>query len=637
MGHLLTIVLPLVYLSGASIGAGWLALRYVPLRPSEPPLLEMSIAFLLGQGILGTVMHAPALMGLFSLPVVLAITVPLFVFFAWVFLGRWPIFKTALKTGRQSFKQAPKLWKAVTLATGILLLLGASTLATLVTADAQAFYLALPKVVAASHRLVPLPGYEAFTSVGLIPELQLSALFLLGMPGASPRLYCWLTAMAGALVLVTIAKNAGLGKRGQILCLAMLATSSAVIVLWGQGKTDFFAASYGLAAVYFAQKTIALDGNRRSAIAFSGLFAGFAMVAKLTNIVALLPVLFVLLVWSDSLQLIRRQTTFSYNGLLKRYSAELLVFTTAALFSLLPHFIKNQYLLNILVDTYGSHSYFSADTTRQIVLTYPLVMLFGSYWAQYGNLSVLVLAFLPLVFLVKKAAGGNRPVLALFVAAMAGLLAWVAIFPAIPMPRYFLATLLLMTIPAAWAAEKLAVSRPLFNTAIGVTTLTCILLFYKGQPGIYFPVKDALVYAFNLERKPGSNVYTSGPRPYAALNSAAPQGARTYLLTYFRFWLRPDLIQTVNKTSEMFVWSNENPGRFWEQIYQNGFDYLLIDTTVPANKVALGDLPPWVKLDLISADETVTTYVLRFKNPPVARGLTTREVSPGAWDVVPAN
>lgn len=639
MNHFFSIVIPLVLFSVSCAGAGWLILSLFPSRPKESNLVEYVIAFVLGQGVLGSVFLIPALMGWFTKPVLLAMITPLALFGLWKIGPCLHAMPSATRKNLLAFYKAPFIWQSLTFFTALLLLAGAAGVAGWIDGDARAFYLALPKVVAASHRLLPLPGYEGFTSVGLLAEMQLAALFLLDMPGASPRLFSWISGLAGAVLLAAIARTSGLGRRGQLLSVVMLLTSSAVAYFWGQGKTDLFAAIFALAGVLFALKNCNELAGRKSAMILAGFFTGFALVAKLSYIVAFLPVIFVLLFWTDLHSYwLNRSTIGAAQKLLKECSGHGLIFIGALLIPLVPHLLKNYILLNTLVDTYGTHNYFSDETTRRIVLTYPVWPFFGSFWAQYGNLSPLMLAFLPvLIWVLWKDRRWNAPVMAILVAGVAGLLAWIVLFPSVPMPRYFLATLLLFIVPVAWAMERVSHADRWLNYAVVLVALACMLIFAKSWNKEFFRVASA--YQYLLGEQSEKNLHMNevlSRNVYEAINQSAKPGERVYLGSYFRFWLRPDLIQSTNgKVDSQISFDAANPEKFWLQVYEHGFTYMFMEQSHPAF-AALEKIPNWMHIEIIYPQSVYGgAYRLTYVNPPVRLRFATREVSPGAWDVVP--
>lgn len=637
MKHLISIFLPLIFFSISCIGAGMFTLRLIPRQSEIDPLTKTMLAFLLGQGFLGSIFLLPSLLGIFSLPVLLLIVTPFAYFGLWVIYVKIRTSPPAPYKIYYEFRNASLLWKITSLFVVFIFIASSASIAGLVTGDARAFYLALPKVVAASHRLAPLPGYESFMSVGLLAEMQLAALFLLNMPGASPRLFCWLTGLAASVILLAIGKNAGLGKRGQLISMTVIVTSSAVLLLWGQGKTDFFAAAYGLAAALYALKSWD-TATRKSSIVLAGLFTGFALVAKLSYIIAFLPSIFVIIFWKEIPHLwtaLRVRKEFFPK--LQTFIVDGLIFVLAMLPALLPHFTKNIILLGTLIDTYGNHQYFSPETTQHIVLTYPLVLIFGNYWAQYGNMSPLFLAFLPLFLLIPwSKRPWNGSIAAISVAALTGLLAWISIFPSVPMPRYFLAILLLPAVLTGWVAERFSRLNKLSNYIVTFTMLLTILIFLKSWRTEIFPIKNAFQYLFGVQtEKALTQPELSSYNVYEALNNTAELGSRVYLLSYYRFWLRPDLIQCANNTQDNIRYDARNPEKFWLQLYENGFTYLYTESSFQS-KDTLKNLPNWVDLkEIYPKSSDGEAYRLFFKKAPGKTKFTTQHNSLGFWEVIP--
>ena len=612
-------------------------------RPMELPLTETVLAFLLGQGILGSLLHFPALAGLFTLPVLLCLITPFAVWGLWYLYGVSGTVPSAITQLYKEFRSAPLTWQIISLVVAFILIASGCSVAAAVTVDAQAFYMVLPKVVAASHRLVPLPLYEDFSAVGLLAEMQLAALFLLGMPGGSSRLFCWLTALAGSVILVAISRRAGLARRSQIISLAMLLTSSAAVLLWGTGKTDFFAAAYGLGGYYYAFRSWE-DVSRRDAVVLTGLLTGLSLVAKLSYIVAFLPGVFILLFWKE-LQNISKawQSHEQRIVLLRQCTAAGLLFGAAATFAFVPQLAKNWFLYGDAFKTLGiGFQWFSPEVTRRIVLTYPFVLTYGSYWGQFGTMSPLLLAFCPLILLAPYSKEPrNGAVTALAVAAMAGLLFWVILFPAIPMPRYFLATLILLFVPAAWSAEKFSLWGRMSAYVIWAGTLLMLVVCYRMWWGEVFPIRDAY-RNFISEQKEGvpREGEVDSYAVHQTLNQIAEPGARVYTLTYFKFFLRPDLIQCATQSREVASSiDSSDPDKLWRLIHTHGFTYILAedDYNVVAVDSIMKTKPEWVTVEQVARQGAWGAYRISFENPSEKVLFTTREVAPGAWDVVPAD
>lgn len=641
MPHLIAVAIPLLFYSISCIGMGALTMGFLAHRPKETPMTEIVLTFLLGQGILGSFLHVPALAGVFTVPVILCLTIP-FACWGLFYLSRISgAVRPAISQLYGEFRSASLSWQVAAFVVVFILVAGGCSVAAEITDDARAFYMVLPKVVAASHRLGLLPLYEDFAVVGLLAEMQLAALFILGMPGGSPRLFCWLTALGGAVILVAICRRAGLGRRGQIISLAMLATSSAVAWLWGSGKTEFFAAAFGLCGYYYALRSWD-EESRKDAVLLAGLFSGFAVVAKLSYLVAFLPGVSILLFWKE-IQELAQVWRCSEQRLvvLRRCAIAGVLFGAVAMITFLPQLAKNWILYGDALKTLGGgFQWFSPETTRRIVLTYPLVLTYGKYWGQFGTMSPLLLAFLPLILLAPyPKAPWIGPVAALAAAALGGLVIWIILFPAVPMPRYFLATLILLTVPASWAAEKFSLLGRMSAHVIWAATLLVLISFYGAYSSKFFNFKDAY-RNFVTEQAEGmpTGDEMSSYAVYQALNQIAEPGARVYTLTYFKFLMRPDLIQCATQSSERLgSLDSKNTESFWRRMYTHGFTYVLAEDAY--NEVSVDSImnnkPAWVTIETIAKKGGWAVYRIVFENQSEKVLLTTREVGPGAWDVVP--
>lgn len=638
MAHLFSIIFPLAILSLSCSGLGGLTLSLFSKRSKESDSVEYVMAFVLGQGVLGSILIFPVLIGQFTKPVILTLMVPLALVGAWSLFSLTQRAPAGLRKSVRIFRNAEFIWQLLLVATALLVLVSASAFMGRIDGDARAFYLALPKVIAASHRLSPLPAYENFISVGLLAELQLAVLFLFDMPGASPRLYSWVTSFAGVVLLAAIARSAGLGKRGQLLSVVMFLTSSAVAYFWGAGKTDLFAAVFALAGILVSIRSWRENSNRGLSVMLVGLFTGFSLVAKLSYIVGFLPSIFVLVFWKD-VQLywpVRKEVgaakTLLHSGL--KYAPILII---GLLIPLVPHLLKNYILLNTLFDTYGSQIYFSEATTRRIVLTYPVLLIFGSFWAQYGNLSPLLLAFAPvMVFMFWKQRPWRIPVVAILCAGVAGVTIWILMFPSVPMPRYFLATLLLFIFPIAWAMEKATYADRWLNYLIVAVALGSIFAFYKSWKSEFFHVAAAYQYILGNQSENSLQIDEKYSRDvYESINRIAEKGDRVFLATYYRFWLRPDLIQCTNGIKDGLIsFDSSNPENFWLQLYESGFSFIFMDRAHPAFG-ALKSIPSWLEIETVYNEIGYgSAYRLKFSNPPGRVRASSIEISPGYFTVV---
>ena len=369
----------------ASLTAGSVVVRLASGAASFSPAARLASAYLLGQGLLAAVWLLLALAAALS-PTAIGVSVVL------ALLAGAP---SALRLARglpgqiegaaTALRHESGPWRAVPLAALLLAAAGGTTLGRSVLGDASAFYLAVGKAVAASHRLVPLPGYEIFTQVGLLGEMHYAALIAVGAPDAAP-LVAWPVLLAIAILVGSLSGRVGCGPRGRWLAVSCLLTSSAALAVLGDGKVDLWGAALGLAAALWA----ITPGGAFSA----GLFFGFSVVAKLSNLLGLAPALGLLLLgrtWRS------------------RSVRPLAAAAAGTVLALAPHVLKNAVLFSQPFAPFGvasggwaEQTWFGPATTRRLLLTYPLALTFGDYWAQLGHLSPLVLAYLPLAFLLPR-------------------------------------------------------------------------------------------------------------------------------------------------------------------------------------------------------------------------------------------
>ena len=600
----------------------------------------LASAFLLGQGILANIWVLVGLLGWFTPFVVLAVLGSGSIGgagFVWAYLGG---FFQQIKARWVEVRREPLGWQLVVIMALSIYVLGFTALGRPLMGDAAAFYMALPKMLASSHRLAPLPGYEAFSQVGLQGEMHYAALMALGSADAA-RLFAWPTILAGTVMLMAIGSMVGIKRRGQWIVFASVFTSTAVIYLCCDGKVDLFAAALGLGAYFWS-----LQLNRfrdPQAVRLVGLLAGFAVVAKFSYAVVLLPGIAFLVVWpfvANQRHEILGKTYFLSKG---RVFLQIGVWIILAV---TPHLIKNYALFenplapfNASGAGWANQKWFTSETTKHILLTYPLSLTIGQYWGQYGNLSPLVLAFAPFALLLprSKPLRGGR-LLALTLSAGASLVCWVILHPSLIAPRYILSTLLLFILPAARAAEHFSRiesgSRWISSSVLGsiVVTQVFVGLYFSNQ--VFFP-KEAIRYMTGRL----SECERDGPycRAFTELGEHAEPGSRVLVAAYYRYWMRPDLLQCSSTEEEIRHLDEKRADSFWLSLCERAFQYVMIDKTTHKSlmkNLERENLPSWVKVYPLWTEGSLSIYQLKFDDPPQKPVIECRQLTPPAWDLV---
>jgi len=638
----LELVLVTVEYAFACLGIGYFAWWVIGIRNIEAKLsstIRLTTLFLLGHGILANIWLLIALAGWFS-PIVVQTTS-----LCLAISGIASNYKIILESFRNvtgiiavSFK-SPLGWKLVFGLTILLCLSWITSLGRSPFGDGSDFYLAIARVVANSHRLRPLPGYEEFTSIGLQGEMHFAALMSLGSPDAA-QLFPWPVTLAGAIMLLALAGRAGLGRYGQWLILTMLFTSSAVVELSGSGKIDLFATALGFAAYYWAARVRDADGHMTTWLA--GLFMGLALLAKISYIVTFIPSMAIIILWG---LLSKNPGQCSYNARFRRLLPGAVACMAGFLIAIAPHLIKNQALFENPFAPFGTgktgfedQTWYGPATIKRILFTLPFALTYGEYWAQLGNISPLVLAFSPLLLYAPKPQTPRHSLLfILSISATTGLLCWFALRPSVLAPRYFMACLLLLIIPAAAGTEAILFRQPkskIFNTIIvSITVLTILATGTYQLNRSFFPdltFRYLIGDASRCEKEPE---YCQT----MTLNSLAQPGARVFLDNHLRYWLGPDLIQCALTRDEIKSYIGlETPEQRWSFIYGRGFRLVPIfnipHSTERLVRADLEHIPAWldvlkiengndILLQLISTDESHKPLV------------GCKQTSPPAWDL----
>lgn len=561
--------------------AGAITLKLIGLTQGKRGLAFTSSAFLLGQGVLAAAWVPVGLAGWLSLPVVGSAVLALSVL--GVVTGR-EILRTAWKDVTDAFQwlnHADRPFQAVCVLlflAAIVFLLNAGLRAP--WEDAEAFYLTYPKVIADAGRLVVMPGsYGSFSQIGLLAEFHFAALMVLDGVVAA-KLFVWPTAIAAGIELAALSAIGGVGWRGRWIAIAILFTSTGFTNHIWDGKVDIFAAAFGLAAI----RWILVEPHfGAAAIRCAGLLAGFASVAKFSYIPTLLPGAALLIAW----QAWRNDSNTTKLSRYRRVLAWGSAFALSMALAWIPHGIKNGVLFGApLAPFLGgdgamlSQVWFAPEDTLWILLTYPLALTFGRYPLQGGNLSFVLLAFLPLaVYLFRAPSDWLRSPLAMItLAGLLGVVVWMVLRPSVIAPRYFFASLALL-IPLVARAAEIAYEqeeRPRWLRAAMVFTLVSALSFVS-LPLVMTPY-------WSLGAKPGANpacTYASNYcQPLTKLNEIAPPGSRVYFAGYYGFWLRPDLLQCQATPAEIQRLEKlPDAAARWSYLVERGFRYVVIDKT----------------------------------------------------------
>lgn len=505
--------------------------------------------------------------------------------------------------------------------------------------DAYAFYLVIAKTMASSQRLTPLPGYEVYSNIPLLGELHFAALLAVGASKVSV-VYGYVMAICLSIFLLALARRVGMGRRGQWIALGLLFTSSVFTLLIGDGKVDIFGAAFGLAAFYWAFIYSPSSETQAAALRIIGLLTGFAIVAKFSYLAVLIPSIFVLILWNQLLA----QPKFSIRQLFRQHFFNWMQIVLFILIALLPNILKNSLLYQEpfapLISKGASwleQNWYSASVARRLVLTYPLALIYGNYFAQYGQLSPLSLVFLPFLFFrgKKQFSLYRHPLFRLSVSALAGVLIWIIFRTTTFAPRYFLSPLLVLLLVGAFAAEYASYKRfkPLrIELLIPLALLFVIYISYDGY------IKQFPGLSDYLSGKISRSAYLGpGFDPYNYLNQVTDDGDRIFIDNYYTYWLRPDLIECLDSLEDQ-VAGLPTAKEKWEKLYLRGFKYVYIyipthGNTLSGLEIPLG-VPDWLSVTPVFVQGDHQIFELKSKDPNRQPEITCKQNETPAYQLV---
>lgn len=557
-----------------------------------PPLAILTSSFLLGMGVLACLWQILGLLAIFRIQFIWTILI-LSVFCSFGLIKIYRHF-FSIQTLWMQLKKLSLFWKlSLLMIVFSFLIYGLGAILLPPAGDAEAFYMVLPKIMAATGRLQPQTNYFEFSQIGLIGEMHFAALIALVGPGAA-KLFVWITGIALAMALLSIGQVINLKPKGQIITLIILLTTTTFTFYLTDGKIDIFGAAFGLMAYYWVLQT----GNKEKFIplVLAGLFAGLACVAKFSNIIVIVPGIILLIAWNQYLLKIN----------IKRFLINCvfgwLIFGLFFLIFLLPHFLKNELLFHepfapfIFLHSQGSkwadQVWFSAQNTLFIILTYPFALTFGQYPMQGGNISVLILAFLPLLLINKGKDFLKSKQFQILIVVTVGLIFWLIFRPAVLAPRYILATLLFLIPVVAYAVEQILEkhSNIFLKVVVMATTSLVFVMFFLDQLLMLHFYNQFFRGKWTRVQRYGINY---GALEFVNQNASADE--KVYLAGYYAYFLKAELFKNLGPSYELSKVVEKPSWQFFRDyhfkyvvVQKETHNYLITDLEKESNSSSSG-------------------------------------------------
>lgn len=482
--------------------------------------------------------------------------------------------------------------------------------------DSVAVYFSNAKLTAITHQIQSYVDDAFFISSFHTGILYSAIIQLYGDQAA--RVFSWINGVFIIILSLGLAEKNKVGRAGKIATFAMLATSTAFIDLFGDGKIELASTLPILAAIYWL---ISANGTRSNQdLLFVGIFSGFAMIARPYNAILLGGFIGFFYIASRE-TLISRIKSISW-------IAGPIVFLLAA------HFALNWIILGdplapinntLKVNTNVWQWSFDPNQIWTIRFFYPLATTFINTAQSLGNTSPLIIVFLPTLLLKKNKSNSNlsKSLAKIFIIAAATLTLWIVVYFTVLEIRYVLFLWIIIYIAFSERISLNIEQTGTVNKTISNCILITLLLFIVVR-NIFIAV-DA--YApINKSGIPqcGDFIFCNFLKP---INEAAKPGERILALNAYRYYLRPELFACSSKNTDYVkirdasLISNE---AFWTEVHHQGYTYIAYERNYAVRHLYMNfspnpeNTPSWVQLNQLEDDMngSFVSYKIEYINPP---------------------
>ncbi len=545
--------------------------------------------------------------------------------------------------GRQwtPYPDLASLWgweKALLALIVLLLLISIAYTSAILSYDASLLYSVQSRWMAEQGEIVLLSSSDGFSVSHLYAGVLYAAIIQIAGNQAA-RFITWWHGLATLLLLLALAREAGLSARARLIASAILLTSTAIVDLFGDGKHDLLITAFLLAALYrIVERREASPRVGRHLL--NGLLIGLSIVSRPYNLF-LLPAFF----------------AFLYALFLRRKMIPLTTALTtlgwmasAAMVAGIHVLLWNHALLGDALAPLHFAQTLNASTwkipSQQPPLPlyrafYPFLVTFGNAPQSGGHISPLVLGFAPLLAIREMREGIRRsPLLrVLSIAAASTLALWVALSFAIAEIRYVFFLWYLLILPIAIAIEKATKAegflvRPWARTLPPLLLLVMIVRIGMISVIAHTPISEDGQARCN---------YLPYCQAINFLNENVPNGERILLYSPYRYYLRADLFRCASYRPDYIA--VEAKGRlddslFWKEAYRRGFRYVLIDafTMFYESRGYLVNgtaAPTWLYVEKVLEipRQQLAIYALRAEQPPFEPVISCRPTKDG-WQII---
>jgi len=506
--------------------------------------------------------------------------------------------------------------------------------------DAAAGYFSHAKIMAVSQLPVFFYPKDSFVVSSFHPGILFTALIQL-FGDQSARMLPWVNGTAILLIGLALGQELGLTPRARLWLLVLMVTSTAFMDLLGDGKVELISTAPILAAVYWMLR--GLEQPTKSTFVITGLLAGFALISRPYNI--FLVSLFMTAFFLSQIFVSYKAGRVDF----KRYVLPALWVLPPMLILGIFHLLENWFFLKspfaplTYAGNLGANDWqwqFDPANLTLYRLLYPLTLTFMNSAQSLGNISPLLVGFLP--FLLVKRVRENlqiSPLLSwLSLVAVLTLLPWITLTFTVVEIRYVLFLWVILFLATAQILESATQHVGILIRPLLVSLVIIFLAVMSARTLIialstYFPLDET-------RRCLDNNLCTF----LDTLSQPAAPGDRVLVLHAYRYYLRPDLFACSSRVDEyptLEALARQNSPGFWVEVYRQGFQFIIFEQHLSESRYNFGKLPSpeiapdWIQVKVLysSANANQRVFQLEAINPPIQPEISCKQNSAGMWQL----
>lgn len=509
--------------------------------------------------------------------------------------------------------------------------------------DSTAVYFSDAKITALARHILFFTN-DSFVASVYQTAIQFTALMQV-FGDQSARLLSWISGLVIIIIGISLGEKTGISRRGKLIYLVLIVTSTAFMDLMGDGKVDLFSSAPAIAAVYWIFIESRESSVNKSLLILGGFLIGLAMAARPFNV--FLMGIFTFFFYLQTFLFRRNGKIMNFQRIIQSWFWLGIGIIGPIAYHLFANWIILGNPLAPLTNTLHTNSVdwqwaFDPNQLFAVRILYPFVVTFLNSPQSLGNISPLFIAFVPAVLSRKFKANIrlSKDLQRLLIISSITVLIWIFAYFTVVEIRYVFFLWIILFIPAAEITAVLLESGDTFFRNILYTAIIGLLLFINLRTvyislGTYSPIdRQGNPQCFD-------NVFCAYLR---TINKEARPGDRVLTLGSYRYYLRTDLFACSTKADEyqkLQELSQVSPDAFWQEIYRQGYKYIAYENDYTTRHLQLKiipspeNTPEWISLEPLfgKPGDLEIAYKINVTNPPIKVKSTCRKNSSGIWEV----